>query len=717
MIGQPLDRVDGPLKVSGRATYTYEEWGVGQPLYGFIVEATIARGRLVKLDTSRAEMAAGVRLVITHRDAPPQGEPDPHVASPYSRALPMLTETEIRYFAQPIALVVADTLEQARDAAMLVDADYEAIAGDFDLFARLDQAFVPPPVRGWFPADSLVGNFDAAFAAAPVRLDATYITPYEFAAAMEPHSCLALWRGDAVTVYASTQIVAEGVKRIAATFNLQPDQVRIIAHYTGGGFGSKLALHAETILAVMAARRLGRPVKVAATRQQTFPLAGHRPACVHRMRLGAERDGRLTAFGHDTTQKTSYTSDFVEQIATPGRGLYAAPNRRTTHRGVPLDLPGSEDVRAPGEAPGLLAIEAAMDELAYALELDPIELRIANEPTKHPEHGLPFSDRHLVECMREGARTFGWERRPKRPATLRDGRWLIGFGMAAAIRPHFQAMTTVAVRLEADGTAVVRTDMTEIGNGTYTIVTQVAAAELDLPIERVRVEAGDSMFPASGGSGGSWGATNTCTALARACRELRDRVKAAVPEAQRSWPLDKLVAAHFATGVEASGSVPDMNQEPSFAAYSVASYGAHFAEVHVDADTGEIRLRRMLGVFDAGRIFNAKTARSQLIGGMIWGVSSALHEDGVVDTRDGRFVNRDFAQYLVPVHADIPAIDAILLDTYDRHANELGAKGLGELGICGSGAAIANAVYSATGVRVRHYPISIEKLLPYLPER
>lgn len=715
MIGHPWNRVEGPLKVSGRATYTYDEWSLGQPLYGFIVEATIGRGRTAKLDTSRAARAQGVRAVITHREAPRQFPPDPSV-SLYSRALPMLTGPEIDYFAQPIALVVADTFEQARHAATLVDATYEPLKGNFDFWASGHEAYAPENIRGWFPTDSLVGDFDAAFAAAPVRIDETYTTPYEMSVPMEPHCCLAAWTGDAVTVYVATQIVAEAKLRIASTFGLAPEQVHVIARYVGGGFGSKLGVHAETILAVMAARQVRQPVKVTATRQQTFHLAGHRPASRQRMRLGADRDGRLLAFGHDTTQKASHVSTYIEQIATSGRGLYAAPNRRSTHRAIALDLPGAEDVRAPGEAPALLAIEAAMDELACALDMDPVELRILNEPTTHPERGVPYSDRHLVECMREGAKRFGWERRPRTPASVRDGRWLIGYGMAAAIRPQFQSTTTVNVRLEPDGSVVVRSDMTDIGTGTYTILTQVASETFGIPLDRVRVELGDSRHPVSGGSGASWGATNSCTALARACEALRDKVLASVTEAERSSSLTEL-ASKFAAGVEANGSIANMNEEPTFAGYSLASYGAHFAEVRVDADTGEIRLRRMLGVFDAGRVFNGKTARSQLIGGMVWGISAALLEDAVVDTRVGVFVNRDYAQYLIPVNADIPDVDAILLDGFDARSATLGAKGIGELGICGAGAAVANAVYNATGIRVREYPITIEKLLPYLPRR
>jgi xanthine dehydrogenase YagR molybdenum-binding subunit len=697
VIGKPVDRVDGPLKVTGRATYAYEEWGAGQPLYGVMVEATIPRGQIAKLDTARAESAPGVRAVITHRNALRQQPPDPSV-SIYSQAFPVLTGREIRCFGEPIALVVATTLEQARAAARLVDVGYDVVEGHYELAEHADDAWTPANIRGWFPSDSIVGDFDTQFAQAPVKIDATYTTPYEIAVPMEAHCCLARWDGDQLTVYTATQIVSEARVRIASTFGIPHDKVRVIARFVGGGFGSKLGVHHDTILAVMAARMLGEPVKVAMTRQQVFQLAGHRPASIQRMRLGADRDGRLLAFGHDTTQQASPLNDYVEQIGTTSRGLYGSVTRRSTHRAVTLDLPGGEDVRAPGEAPGLLAIEAAMDELADALGMDPVELRIENEPAKHPESGLPFSQRRLVECMREGAKRFGWDRRPKHPASASDGRWLIGYGMAAAIRPHFQAPTTVEVRVEADGTVVVRSDMTDIGTGTYTILAQVAAQELGVAVDKVRVELGDSRWPASAGSGGSWGATNSCTALARACRALL---------AQSN--------GHPPAGTSARGSVPDMDKEPAFASYSLASYGAHFVEVRVDADTGEIRVRRMLGVFDAGRVFNEKTARSQLLGGMIWGLSNALFEEAIVDPRRGAFVNRDFASYLVAAHADVPPIEVVILDGVDPQSNDLGAKGIGELAICGSGAAVANAVYNATGVRVRDYPIKIENLLSHLP--
>jgi xanthine dehydrogenase YagR molybdenum-binding subunit len=699
-IGQPINRVEGPVKVTGQATYAYEHWDVGQPLYGFIVGATIGKGRISRIDTSRAERSPGVRLVMTHRNAPAQGAPDLSIPSQYSRAYPVLSGPDIHHYGEPVALVVATTFEQARSAASLVDVEYSVEPGRFDFAKRLDQAYAPKAVNAGLATDSAVGNFDAAFAGAEVKIDQIYTTPYQFSQPMEPHACMVVPQGEDLTVYVSAQMLAEARSAIASSLRTDPKRIHLVTPYVGGGFGSKLGIHNETILAAFAARALNQPVKIAITRQQIFHLVSVRPATSQRVRLGAGRDGRLVALGHDVTMHTSPLVEYAEQTATSARGLYAASNRLTRHRLVSLDLPRGEDVRSPGEAPGLHAFESAMDELAYALGMDPIELRILNEPTVHPEQDIPFSDRRLVECMREGARRFGWERRPAKPASLRDGRWLVGYGMAAAIRGQFQMTSTAKVRMGPDGIAVVQSDMTDIGTGTYTIVAQVAAEALGLPLDRVRVELGRSDYPAGAGSGGSWGASNTCTAVHRACKALREKLGTG-----RVHP----------EGVEAQGEIASMSDEPNYKNYSIFTYGAHFAEVGVDADTAEIRLRRMLGVFAAGRILNAKTARSQLIGGMTWGVSSALLEDGTVDTRTGAFVNRDFAEYLVPVHADIPDIDAILLDGFDGKANELGAKGLGELGNCGANAAVANAVFNATGVRVRDFPITLEKLLPGLP--
>ena len=699
MIGQPISRVDGPLKVTGKATYAYEHWDDGQPLYGFIVGATIGSGRITRIDTTRAEQAAGVRLVMTHENAPKQGTRDMSVLSHYSRAEPTLSGPDIHHYGEAVAVVVAATFEQARAASYLVDVTYDSSPGRFDFSALLGDAYAPQTVNAGLPTDSAVGNFDAGFAGAEVKIDSTYTTPYEFSQPMEMHTCMAVPRGEELTIYVSAQIVSEARLAIAATLQMDLQRIRVLSPFVGGGFGSKLGIHAEVVLAAFAARALNEPVKIAMSRQQEFHLVGVRPISSQRVRLGAKRDGQLVAIGHDVTMSTNPDIEYAEQSAVAARELYAAPNRLTRHRLVTMNIPRGEDVRAPGDAPGLFAFESAMDELADSLGMDPIELRVRNEPKLHPESGVPFSNRQLIECMREGARRFGWERRPAKPATLRDGRWLVGYGMAGALRMQFQIPSKASVRMGADGIAVVRSDMTDIGTGTYTIVTQVAADALGLPIDRVRVELGSSDFPAGAGSGASWGASNTCTAVHRACVALREKLPSGAPTED----------------VSAEGEVVGMWEDPNYTNFSIRTYGAHFAEVGVDVDTAEVRLRRMLGVFSVGRVLNAKTARSQLIGGMTFGVSMALLEEGVVDARTGAFVTHDFASYLVPVNADIPQIEAICLDGFDDKANVLGAKGLGELGNCGANAAVANAVFNATGVRVRDFPITVEKLLAGLP--
>lgn len=745
MIGEPINRVDGPAKVTGQATYTYEYWDVGEPLYGSIVGATIGRGQIKAIDASPAEQSPGVRMVLTYLNAPPQGARDtpppnprdPSIFLEYWRAQPAMASRDIHHYGAPVALVVATTLEQAQAAARLVDVVYTADAGHYDFAAQQHKSYTPKALQLGIPAASAVGDFDRGFNAAAVKFDRVYSVPFEFSQPMELHACLAVPRGDELTVYVSTQIVDAARAAIARTLQIDPKSIHIIAEYIGGGFGSKLVIHYETILAVMAARALNQPVKVSLTRQQVFHCVGVRQISSQRVRLGAGPDGRLVAIAHDVTMATNPVVEYGELTATTTRSLYAAPNRLTTSRLTPLDVVRGEDVRAPGEAPGMLVVETAMDELAHALGMDPIELRIRNEPTADPELGIPFSERRMVDCLRDGARRFGWERRQSRPASVRDGRWLVGYGVAAAMRAHPQAPAKVRVRIGRGGIALVQSDMTDIGTGTYTILAQVAAEVLGLPLERVRIELGHSDYPASWGSGGSWGASNATAALYRACQTLREKLLAStrtdarsplagrdaasavfsngrVTIGEASEALTDIVARLFPEGLEAEGETVFLFDDPNYKAYSIHTYGAHFAEVGVDMDTAEIRLRRMLGVFDAGRILNAKTARSQLIGAMTFGVGMALLEEGLFDNRYGAFVGQDLAFYLVPVHADIPAIDAVMLDSFDGKANVLGVKGLGELGICGAGAAIGNAVFNATGVRVRDFPITIDKVLPEL---
>jgi xanthine dehydrogenase YagR molybdenum-binding subunit len=509
---------------------------------------------------------------------------------------------------------------------------------------------------------------------------------------MEPNACVAVPRGEYLELYVSTQIVDAARSSVANTLKIDPQKIKVVSSYVGGGFGSKLSVHSETILAAIAARHLNRPVKVALTRRQIFHEVGVRPSSIQRIRLGADRDGKLVAIGHDATMHTNPAEEFVETSALGTRSFYAAPNRLTRHRLVPLDMLRGEDVRAPGEASGLLTLESAMDELAYALNMDPIELRVRNEPPLDPERNVPYSERRVVECLREGARRFKWERRQQRPGAVRDGRWLVGFGIAAAIRVHPQSPSNARVRLATNGSCTVFSDMTDIGTGTYRILAQVAAERLGLPIDQVRVELGRSDLPATWGAGGSWGASSSAIAVDCACEVLREKLRAAmgntaavfsegrVVAGRTSQTLSDLLACNHPDGLEAEGANTPMWEDSNFGSHSIHTFGAHFAEVGVDADTGEVRLRQMLGVFSPGRVLNPKTARSQLIGGMTFGVGMALLEEAVVDPRSGAFINGDLAGYLVPVHADIPLIDAVILDVqHGQCARRQRARGAGHL--------------------------------------
>ncbi|MBS7455588.1 xanthine dehydrogenase family protein molybdopterin-binding subunit [Coralloluteibacterium stylophorae] len=731
-IGRALDRVDGPLKVAGRAPYAYEFAGSGETAYGYVVGATVARGRIRRIDTSAAERAPGVVLVLTHENAPELAPFGPRVAkSRLSRPRPYLQGTQVRHWGDPVAFVVAESFEQARAAAFLVRVEYEVEKADLDtrVEPHRDEGF-----EGGGLPDSEIGDLDAACAAAAHVVDVTYTTPYQHHNAMEPHATLAAWDGERLTLHVAHQMLAEGRTSVADTLRMSKEQVRIVARYIGGGFGGKLTTECDAILSAVAARRLGRPVKTALSRQQTFHNCTHRNESVQRLRLAADADGRLTGIGHTSWQQTAWFDDHIEPTVTCTRALYAAANRSTRLRLVRLDLPMSDSMRAPGEAIGMLTLECAMDELAEKLGMDPLELRRRNDTDVHPEKGKPFSSRHLVECLDEGARRFGWDQRPRTPASRREGRSLIGYGMASAIRPNMLMASSASVHLDAGGRLVARQAMTDIGTGTYTILTQIAADALGLDPAAVRIEMGDTDFPKASGSGGSVGAASAGNALHRACLDVRRQlldlaagdahsalfgVDAGarssarfaggwIEAAGRREELVRLLARQAAAGVDGQGRIEpgDVSQD-----YDQQTFGAHFAEVAVDADTGEIRLRRMLGVFAAGRILNPKTARSQALGGLVWGIGSALTEETFVDARSGAYVNRDLAEYHIPVHADAPEVEAIFLEEHDDIVNALGAKGIGELGICGAGAAVANAVYNASGVRIREFPLTLDKVL------
>jgi xanthine dehydrogenase YagR molybdenum-binding subunit len=715
VVGQALDRVDGPLKVTGGARYAYEMQQGNGTLYGYVVQASIGKGTIKSIDTRAAEKSPGVVFVLTHRNAPEQGTGN------HREAHPVLTGPAVTYYGQPVAFVVAESFEEARAAAYLVDVKYDRSPGKYALRNNLREARVPHQKDG-APADSAIGDFAGAFASAPVQIDVTYTTPLQSHAMMEPHATLATWDGDKLILHTANQMLSQGQKTIATTLKIPVENVRLISPFIGGGFGGKLWVNADATLAAIASRQLKRPVKIALTRQQIFHVTTHRSNTIQHLRLGTDHNGKILAIGHDVFSGNLLTEQTYEAAALQTRTLYAGANRLTRHRLAPLDIPVASSMRAPGESVGLLALECAMDELAEKLNLDPVELRLRNEPSEDPEKHIPYSSRHLVACMQEGARRFGWDKRNPKPGQVRDGRWLVGMGMSAATRGNPLRLSKANVRLDPDGIATVRMAMTDIGTGTYTILTQIAAEMLGLPMERVRVELGDTSFPEAAGSGGSFGAGSSGSALFEACDALREKLARAagmdpktarfadgsIASGEQSRKLTDLVG----TGIDADGEIEPGSNNTDF---SQQSYGAHFAEVGVDMDTGEVRVRRMLGVFTAGRVLNAKTARSQAIGGMVFGVGAALHEDMTLDPRFGYFVNHDLAEYHVPVHADIPDIDAIFLPELDDRSNPLKSKGIGELGICGAGASVANAIHNACGARIRDYPVTLDKLLSSLP--
>src|SRR3954465_14220789 len=517
VIGKPLDRVDGRLKVTGGARYAYEVLQGPATTYGYVVEASIGLGRIKSIDTRAAEKAPGVLLVLTHRNAPAQGSGNHHEAHP------VLTSPEVSYHGQPVAFVVAETFEQARAAAYLVRVDYYRLPGIYALRDGLDEARIPKPQND-NNADSAIGDFASAFAAAPVQVDLTYTTPLQSHAMMEPHATLAMWEGDKLTLHTANQMLSQGRDSVARTLKMPPENVRLVSPFIGGGFGGKLWVNADAILAAIASRQLKRPVKTALTRQQIFHVTTHRSDTIQRLRLGTDRDGRILAIGHDVFSGNLSSEQTYEGAALQTRTLYAGPNRLTRHRLAPLDIPVASSMRAPGGSVGLMALECAMDELAEKLNLDPIELRMRNEPSEDPEKHIPYSSRHLIACMQEGARRFGWDKRSGKPGQVRDGRWLVGIGMAAATRGNPLQLSKANVRLDPDGNATVRMAMTDIGTGTYTILAQIAAEMLGLPIERVRIKLGDTSFPEAAGSGGSFGAASSGSALVEACQALREKL-------------------------------------------------------------------------------------------------------------------------------------------------------------------------------------------------
>ncbi|MFS8198006.1 xanthine dehydrogenase family protein molybdopterin-binding subunit [Streptomyces sp. CWNU-52B] len=687
-LGAPAERREGRAKVTGSARYAAEQTDPGR-VHAWPVIATIARGSVRSVDSAAALALPGVLTVLTHENAP-------RLAPADDPTLAVLQNPRVPHHGWFVALVVAETLEAARAGAAAVRVDYDAEAHDVTLTDDHPEAYTPDEANGGFPAHREQGDPEQAFAAAEVRVDTRYRVAPLHNHPMEPHAATAHWHEGKLLVHDSSQGATTVRATLASLFRLSEDDITVVSEHVGGGFGSKGTPRPHVVLAVLAARETGRPVTVALPRRFMAAVVGHRAPTLHRLRLGADADGTLGACLHEVTTYTSRIKEFVEQAAVPSRIMYAAPHRLSSHRVVPLDVPSPSWMRAPGEAPGMYALESAMDELAVATGLDPVELRIRNEPDTEPGSGKRFSSRHLVECLREGARRFDWARRDPRPRSHREGPLLVGTGVAAATYPVMVSPAQATAHALPDGRFAVRINATDIGTGARTVLAQIAADALGAPLDRVRAEVGNSDLPPAPLAGGSSGTASWGWAVHEACTRL------AATLAGHTGPLpDDGLRAHADTTGSADADSP----------YSRHAFGAHFAEVTVDTVSGEVRVRRLLGVYAAGRILNARTARSQFIGAMTMGLGMALTEGSTLDTASGAFVEADLAAYHVPAHADVPDIEAHWIDEEDPHLNPMGSKGIGEIGIVGTAAAIGNAVHHATGVRHRELPLTPDRVL------
>ncbi|MEE1756633.1 xanthine dehydrogenase family protein molybdopterin-binding subunit [Streptomyces sp. SP18CS02] len=693
VLGAPAERLEGRDKVTGVARYATEhEHNPPDCAYAWPVAATVARGRITAIDTSAADALPGVIAVLTPDTAPRLEKPDDPI-------LAVLQNADVPHRGWFVALAVADTIETARAAAEAVRVSYAEEPHDVTLTEDHPGLYEPEEANGGHPARRERGDAAAAFAGSVVRVDVSYRVPPLHNHPMEPHAAYARWSGDHLTVYDSSQgsTTVRGV--LAGLFGLAEDRVTVVSEHVGGGFGSKGTPRPNVVLAAMAARHTGRPVKLALPRKQMAAVVGHRAPTLHRLRLGAEADGTLVSVSHEVSTHTSRIKEFVEQAAVPARVMYASPHSLTAHRVVALDVPSPSWMRAPGETPGMYALESAMDELADAVGIDPVELRVRNEPPTEPDSNLPFSSRHLVECLREGARRFGWHDRDPRPAVRRDGDLLTGTGVAAATYPVLIAPSTATATALPDGGYAVRVNATDIGTGARTVLAQVAAEALGVPLGSVHIEIGSSRLPRASLAGGSSGTGSWGWAVHEACANLLRRL------AGHSGALPPEGLSASADTTEAAGRKPP---------YARHAFGAQFAEVRVDTSTGEVRVSRLLGVYAAGRILNPRTARSQFIGGMTMGLGMALTEHSTMDPAFGDFVESDLASYHVPAHADVPAVEAHWIDEDDTHLNPMGSKGIGEIGTVGTAAAIGNAVHHATGVRFRELPLTPDRVLPRL---
>ncbi|QQQ79152.1 xanthine dehydrogenase family protein molybdopterin-binding subunit [Saccharothrix sp. 6-C] len=685
VLGRSPRRVDGPAKVAGTARYAGDQHVV-DPAHLHLVQADAARGVLTGVDVDAAEALAGVLAVLTPDNAP-------RLASARDRELAALQSHEVAFRGQVVAAVIARTREIAREAAALVRVRIDEQPHDVRLSADRDDLYAPEKVNAGAETDTARGDVATALAHSPFTLDQTYTTAWYVNNPMEPHTTTALWLDGDLVLYDSTQGVHTTRESTAEVFGLEPGRVHVIAPHVGGGFGSKGTPHVHSVIAAMAAMAVpGTPVKLALTRPQMFSLVGYRTPTVQRVRLGCDAAGRLAAIAVDAVSQTSRIKEFAEQTAVPSRTMYAAPNRRTTHRVAALDVPVPSWMRAPGECPGMFGPEVAVDELANACGVDPVEFRVRNEPDVEPESGKPFSSRNLVACLREGARRFGWEHRAPAPRALVESGWLVGTGVAASTYPVNRTPGSAAtIRCTGPGRYLVRIGAADIGTGTWTSLAQVAADALGVDFADVELRIGDTALPRASVAGGSSGVTSWGSTVVAAAEAFR-----------------REFGDHPAEGAEAGAEMPEDDAADTHAMHA---FGAQFAEVRVHVDTGEVRVPRLLGVFAVGRVVNPRLARSQLVGGMTMGLSMALHEHGVPDERFGHVVNHDFAEYHIATNADVPRVQAHWVEEHDPHTNPMGTKGVGEIGIVGTAAAIVNAAHHATGVRVRDLPVTLDHFL------
>ncbi|GJE15426.1 xanthine dehydrogenase family protein molybdopterin-binding subunit [Methylobacterium marchantiae] len=732
-IGQPATRRDGEAKVTGAARYTADFRPDGM-LHAVMAVSTIAKGRITHLDVAAARAHPGVEAVMIPENAPKLAKSPDEKDNPFAFRLNLLQNDEVRYANQPIAVVIATTLEAATEGAALLSPRYAPETPHVGLDSG--KPFVPGTIGAGSATSEGIGDVAAGMDAAEARITATYDTAAQYHNALEPHSTVAKWDGDRLTLYTPTQALWVAKGRLAGLFGIPPENIHIVSHYLGGGFGSKGFLSSPQILGIMAAKLVGRPVKLVTRREQMFGPVGHRAETRQTMTLGARRDGSLTAYHHHTLTQTSSYDDFFEPSGIISRHLYASPAIATTHEGVRGDIGTPIFMRAPGEASGSVAVESALDELAHELGIDPLDLRLKNYAEVEPITGKPFSSKALRECYAQGAERFGWSRRPLAPRQMRDGDGLlVGWGVGTATYPAGMFQGEARATIRDDGTALIETAAHDMGQGAWTVLAQIAADGTGLPMERIDLRIGESNLPNGGLAGGSTGTATSGMAVYNAAKaavaQLADLATndpdsplygagnagftaadgrlARQDDPSRSESFSEILARAGRSSVEAKGQ--GAGDPAAQKTYAMHAHGAVYAEVKVDPDLGQIRVTRLVGAFAAGRVVNPRLVRSQYYGGMIWGVSLALHEHAVMDRRSGRIMNASLADYHVPVNADIPSAEAILVEEHDPHVNALGIKGVGELGIVGTAGAIANAVWHATGIRVRQIPITLDKLL------